>query len=449
MKHKLLAILSVLTLIATFATTLPARAAITNASDLRVALDSLLAEHVQLAASATNAALGGRDDEFTAAAAALDTNSVDLSKAIGAVYGKGAEDAFLPLWRKHIGFFVDYTQGVAAKDQAKQDKAIADLVQYTQDFGAFLNSANPNLPKDAVADLVKTHALGLKDVVDAQASGDQAKAFMGIRTASAHMDMIAGALAGGIVQQFPDKFAGKSDSADVMLRNTLNLGLQEHTFLAASATNAALGGRDAEFTAAAGALDANSVDLSKAIGSVYGKGAEDAFLPLWRKHIGFFVDYTQATAAKDKTKQDKAVADLVQYTQDFGAFLNSASPALPKDAVADLVKTHVLTLKDVVDAQASGDQTKAYTALRAAYAHMSMVADPLAATIVAQFPDKFGAAPATAPAAGSPAAPAAGTPATMPNTSEGGSLPFAGILVAVAAVAIAGSLLLRRNRRAI
>ncbi len=233
------------------------------------------------------------------------------------------------------------------------------------------------------------------------------------------------------------------------LRVALDSLLAEHVQLAASATNAALGGRDDEFTAAAGALDANSVDLSKAIGSVYGKGAEDAFLPLWRKHIGFFVDYTQGVAAKDMAKQDKAVADLVQYTQDFGAFLNSASPNLPKDAVADLVKTHVLTLKDVVDAQATGDQTKAYTALRAAYGHMSMVADPLAATIVAQFPDKFGAAPAAAPDAGTPAAPAAGTPATMPNTSEGGSLPFAGILVAVAAVAIAGSLLLRRNRRTI
>jgi hypothetical protein len=49
-----------------------------------------------------------------------------------------AGDAFLPLWRKHIGFVVDYTTGLAAKDKAKQDKAVADLVAYTQDFGAFL-----------------------------------------------------------------------------------------------------------------------------------------------------------------------------------------------------------------------------------------------------------------------------------------------------------------------
>src|SRR5258708_39275314 len=68
------------------------------------------------------------------------------------------------------------------------------------------------------------------------------------------------------------------------LRSTLNTLFQEHIYLAAAATGAALGGRDAEFKAAAAALDANSVAISRAIGSVYGQGAEDPFLPLSGKH---------------------------------------------------------------------------------------------------------------------------------------------------------------------
>jgi hypothetical protein len=71
-------------------------------------------------------------------------NSVDLSKAIESVYEKVAEDVFLPLWRKHIGFFVDNTTHVATKDKVKSDKAVYDLVGYSQDFGAILNSANLN-----------------------------------------------------------------------------------------------------------------------------------------------------------------------------------------------------------------------------------------------------------------------------------------------------------------
>jgi hypothetical protein len=94
-------------------------------------------------------------------------------------------------------------------------------------------------------------------------------------------------------------------------------------------------------------------------------------------------------ATKDKAKQNKAVADLVQYTQDFGAFLSSANPNLPKNVVADLVKTHVLTLKDVIDAQGSGDMVQAYSALRHAAGHMAMIANPLADAIVKQFPAKY------------------------------------------------------------
>jgi len=360
----------------------------TKAAELRTVLNGLLSEHVALAASATGAALAGRTAQYEAVVASLDANSVDLSKAIGSVYGAPAEQAFLPLWRKHIGFFVDYTQGTAAKDKAKQDKAVADLTQYTQDFGAFLSSANPNLPKDTVATLVKDHVLGLKDVVDAQAAGDQAKQFAATRMAYGHMAMIGDPLAGAIAKQFPDKFPGKADSKAATLRSNLNLALREHTYLAARATGAALGGREAEFKAAADALDGNSVDISKAIGSAYGMEAEKAFLPLWRKHIGFFVDYTQGVGAKDQAKADKAVADLTGYTQDFGAFLSSAN-GLPKDTVAMLVKDHVLGLKNVVDAQAAGNQPKVYGELRTAMSHMQMIADPLAEATVKKFPEKF------------------------------------------------------------
>jgi hypothetical protein len=361
----------------------------TPAAGLRVGLDALLSEHVYLAAAATNAALGARQLEFEAAAAALDANSVDVAKAIGSVYGPDAEQAFLPLWRKHIGMVVDYTVGVATGDRTKQDKAVADLLGYTQDFGAFLSSANPNLPKAVVADLVKHHVLTLKAVIDAQAARDQDRAFVALRTGAGHMQMIGDPLAGAIVKQFPDKIAGATDTRAASLRTALNLALREHVYLASAATAAALGGRGPEFKAAAAALDANSVDVAKAIGSVYGADAEQAFLPLWRKHIGMVVDYTVGAATNDRARQDKAVADLVGYTQDFGAFLSAANPNLPKAVVADLVKHHALTLKDVIDAQAAKDPGRAFMAERAGAAHMQMIADPLAEAIVKQFPDSF------------------------------------------------------------
>jgi hypothetical protein len=361
----------------------------TPAASLRARLNALFAEHVVLASAATGAALGGREAEFKAAAGALDGNSVAIAQAIGSVYGKEAEAAFLPLWRRHIGFVVDYTVGAAGSDRPKQDRAVSELVSYTQDLGAFLASANPHLPKSVVADLVKHHVVTLKDVIDAQAAKDHARAYAAMRSASAHMAMIADPLAEAIVKQFPDRFPGSPSGPSAGLRATLNVAMREHVYFAAAATGAALGGREAEFKAAAGALDGNSVSIAQAIGSVYGKEAEAAFLPLWRRHIGFVVDYTVGAAGSDRAKQDRAVSELVEYTHDLGAFLASANPHLPKLVVADLVKHHVVTLKDVIDAQAAKDPSRAYTAARAAAGHMEQIADPLAEAIVKQFPDRY------------------------------------------------------------
>ncbi|MFN8525083.1 MAG: cupredoxin family copper-binding protein [Chloroflexota bacterium] len=372
------------------------------AADLRVAMNRLMAEHVYLAARATGAALGGQQAAFEAAAGALDGNSVDISKAIGAAYGPEAEAAFLPLWRAHIGMVVDYTTGLAKDDQAKQQKAVDDLIGYTGDFAAFLSGANENLPKDAVQSLVKDHVLTLKTVIDAQKARDQAKVYNSLREAMGHMSMVADPLAAATAKKFPGMFPGDPMTPAVSYRVAVDNLLAEHVYLATSAALGGIGGNEAQFKAAAAALDGNSVDISKGIGLAYGPDAEAAFLPLWRAHIGMVVDYVVGLATNDGAKSDKAVADLVGYTNDFAAFLSGANENLPKDAVQELVKGHILSLKDVIDAQKAGNPGAQFAAIRMAGGHMSMIGDPLAAATVAKFPGKFGvqaAAPAAAPTA--------------------------------------------------
>jgi hypothetical protein len=188
----------------------------------------------------------------------------------------------------------------------------------------------------------------------------------------------------------PEAGSDESSTAASDLRTTLNKALAEHVNLAAAATGQALAGNTAGFEGAAAALEGNSNDIAGAIGSVYGAETQEAFDPLWKKHIGFFVDYTQGKAAGDQAKQDKAVADLTAYADEFGAVIESVTEErLPKDTVSELVMQHVLGLKSVVDAQAAEDFGKAYADLRPAYAHMQMICDPLAAAIAEQFPDKY------------------------------------------------------------
>jgi hypothetical protein len=359
------------------------------AADLRTKLDVLLGEHLILASKATDAALGGRTDAFNAYGTLLNTNGTDIGAMIGAAYGDAAKDQFNQIWSAHNGFFVDYTTGVATKDKTKMDKAVSDLTTiYVPQFSKFIADAT-GLPLDAVTSLTTDHVLQTKAIVDAQAKGDWKAAYAAIRKAYAHMQMIGDAIAPAVSAKYPDKFAGDPSTKAVDLRVALNQLLQEHLYLASFATDAAIGGRNDEFAAAGAALNTNGTDIGAAIGSLYGDAAKDQFNEIWSAHNGFFVDYTTGVATKDQAKMDKAVQDLTTvYVPAFAQFLAGATD-LPVDALTSLTTEHVLTTKAVVDAQGKGDQMAAATADRMAAQHMEMIADPLAAAIVAKLPDKF------------------------------------------------------------
>ena len=179
--------------------------------------------------------------------------------------------------------------------------------------------------------------------------------------------------------------ASRAGSPAANLRVTLDRLLGEHAALAMNATNLGYSGSKS-FPAAAKSLDRNSVELSKAIASLYGAKAGNVFLNgkfQWRAHIGFFVDYTVALAKKDKQGQAKAVANLRRYTKEHGAFLATAT-GLPKLAVQNDLLGHVLELKNQLDAYAKGDYTRSTALYRDAYQHMFMTGDLLAGAIAKQ-----------------------------------------------------------------
>ena len=358
-----------------------------DAANLRTDLDYLLGEHLILAAKATGAALDGRTDQFEAYGALLNTNGTDLGGAIGGIYGAEAEDEWNRIWSAHNGFFVDYTTGVATDDAALADGAVEDLTTtYVPEFSAFLAGAT-GLPEDAIAGLVTDHVLQTKAVVDAQAAGDWEAAYEAIRTAYAHMQMIGDALAPAIAEG--NEIDGEAITAGVDFRVALNQLLQEHLFLASFATDAALGGREDEFTASGGALNTNGTDLGAAIGGLFGAEAEDEWNRIWSAHNGFFVDYTTGVATDDMAVQDQAVTDLTEtYVPEFSEFLAGAT-GLDQAALADLITEHVLTTKAIVDAQGAGDAAAAAEADRTAAQHMRMLGDPLAEAIVAAQPESF------------------------------------------------------------
>jgi hypothetical protein len=177
----------------------------TQAADLRVLLTSLEKEHVTLAANAVRRGFDG-DADFAQAAAALDDNSKALAKAVDSVY-PGNYQKFYDLWASHIKFFVDYTVAAKGGDTAGMNKAVQNLMGYIDGAADFFSKANPNLPREAVKNLVTDHVMLLKAAVDEYGKKNYQGSYQKQHEAYDQIGKIADALAGAIVKQYPEKFS--------------------------------------------------------------------------------------------------------------------------------------------------------------------------------------------------------------------------------------------------
>ena len=354
----------------------------TQAAALRAGLDQLFREHVNLTGfTVQTAVISGVGSKPTAAALkALDDNTVAIGDAVGSVYGDAAKTAFLKMWRAHIGFFVDYTVGLATKDTAKVNAAQAKLAGYKRDFAAFLGGAT-HIPQAAIAAELQGHIQTLESAIQAILTKSK-DAGAKLQMAAMHMDGTAAALAGGIAKD--KNLAGTADSQASALRAGLTGLLIQHVAQTGEVVQSVVATSltSPQTTGAIAALDQNTQDLGKAIGSLYGADAQVAFLKMWRAHIGFFVDYTKGLAAGDQTAVKAAEAKLANYQRDFGQFLGTAT-GLPGDAVSADLQGHIQTLEAAIQAILTKSPTAA-AKISMAEDHMAGTAAVLAKAIAAQ-----------------------------------------------------------------
>jgi hypothetical protein len=370
----------------------PAPGAVTNtaAAQLYAGLDQLLREHVDLTANVVQMAVtkGPSSGATKQALAALDQNTKGLGAAIGSVYGSAAQAKFVKLWRAHIGYFVNYTLGVATHNKAKVATANKDLAGYTAQFSQFIAGAT-KLPASAVAADLKGHVTTLETAINAIVAKSPS-AGQKIEMAAMHMDGTAQVLAKGIVSA--KGISGSVTGAGSSLRAALTGLLIQHVAATAFVVQTAVahGGSltAPEVKGAIGALTDNTNQLGAAIGSVYGPAAQAKFLKLWNAHIGYFVNYTLGVATHNKAKVITANNDLGGYINQFSQFIAGATK-LPAAAVAADLKGHVSTLEAVINDIVAG-KSSASGALLMAENHMAGTGAVLAQGIAASMPSKFG-----------------------------------------------------------
>ena len=172
------------------------------------------------------------------------------------------------------------------------------------------------------------------------------------------------------------------------LRIALDRLLAEHAFLTIEQMRSGLAGAP-DFAAAAVGVEANSVQVADAIGSIYGAEAVEPFGEIWRSHIGYLVDFAVAMGDGDAAAQQKALQGLADYRRRLRTFLTDANPGVALDAIVEALDMHTAQLVEFITAVHAGDHELAFRIEREAYPHMFHLGDALARVIANRFPDRY------------------------------------------------------------
>ena len=134
---------------------------------------------------------------------------------------------------------------------------------------------------------------------------------------------------------------------------------------------------------------ANAKQIARMITPFYGKDASEKLFSILVNGYGAVKEYSEATVAGNKRRQDAALAHFASNANDFAVFISGVNPYLPEDTVRALMAVHgaqhVLQINQL--------QEKGYAHIMATWPamrqHMQIIADTLTTALVKQFPSKF------------------------------------------------------------
>ena len=333
-----------------------------KAADLRTKLDLLLGEHVMVVAKQATAA-ASKSEEHAAYTSLLIANTNSLVDLVRSAYGNTAASQFEKSWGIQNGYLVDYTIGLVAHNDAKSNGAKSGLANgFVPDFAKLITSLT-QIPVDQMTQLELRQVTALQLLIEDAAAQSYPKMYVDLRAAYAITSSIGDMLATRTVQAYPDKFPGDPSSNAADVRVSLNVLLQEHSYLATMTTDAAAAHRTNEQAGAAAALGANADALGKLFSEMKGSGAGTQIAQLWGARNSDLISYaTNGDAAAQKG-----------LTETFVTRFYGLAP-LASDSLRDQV---LATLKVIDDQRAknfkivAGDDRAAASAMQAVADHIA------------------------------------------------------------------------------
>jgi len=135
---------------------------------------------------------------------------------------------------------------------------------------------------------------------------------------------------------------------------------------------------------------ANAKQIANTFTPFYGEARSEKLYTLLAAHYASVKEYSEATIAESKSRQDAALARMASNADDIDIFFNGLNPHnLEKGTVRGLIAAHgahhVLQINQY--------KNKKYAELEETWAmmrqHVYVIADTLMTALAKQFPDKF------------------------------------------------------------
>lgn len=316
-------------------------------------------------------------------------NQADIGNAIAGFYGEEAGAALTELLREHILTAAELVGAAKAGDQDAVAKAGEAWYANADEISVFLASANPAWPEDALKEMMKMHLDQTLAEATAQLSGDYEASVAGYDEIVTHLQMMADTLSAGIITQFPDRFseASLSQDGEGLHAAMRDLWVDHVAWTRLYIVSAVADLPDTQVTA--GRLLQNQADIGNAVADFYGEEAGAALTELLRGHILTAADLVTAAKSGDQDAVAKASEAWYVNANEISAFLATANPAWPEDALMEMMKMHLDQTLVEATAQLTGDYSAGIASYDEIVTHIHAMADALSSGIIAQFPDRF------------------------------------------------------------